>query len=136
MKVQIFEGDVRSGQMAGHAIRVDESRLPPRCCPIYTIIYTDPRYPRRHIIGFADGPDELKTYFRDLRLQVVWQGGRSPLGAQRSARRARSSIDRLTQGSKRKAVKHRRATGGQDPIKSVVKPYPPTTSQTKSAKAR
>jgi hypothetical protein len=136
MKVQIFQGDVRSGQMAGHAIRVDESWLPSRRSPVYTIVYTDRRYPRRHIIGFADGPDELQAYFRDLRLQVVWQGGRSPLGAQPAARRALGAIGRQYRGSKRKAVTHRRAKGAQDPIKSVVKPYPPTTSQTKSAKAR
>jgi hypothetical protein len=122
MKVQIFSGDVRSGQMAGHAIRVDETWLLPKRHPIYTIIYTDLRFPRRHIIGFAAGPDQLRVYFHDLRLQVDWEGGRSPLRSPVSVSRALGAIGRRSRGSASPSVEHRRAKGGQDPIKSVVRP--------------
>ena len=136
MKVHIYSGEVLSGQMAGHAIRVDETRLPPHVEPVYTILYTELASPRRRIIGFVVGHDQLRTYFHDLRLQVRWEGDRSPLDRRSSARHPGDKAGRRPRSGSGPRVEHRRAKGGQDPIKSVVRPYPPTTSHVKRAKAR
>jgi len=117
-EIEVFRGQVVAGEMRGHRVRVTANSPVAAASSVYTITFENAQVPGRRVRGSVAGRAQLDRYFRDLRMQVDWAGGRSPLDSTAATNRPKRSkpgrwsrADRKT--ARRKIVRHKRTQSTQ-----------------------